>query len=101
MSERLDAGFDPAACWEEVRLAVLGDDDRRLWLAWRKHYPSRFWKQMGQFALGPMCEAVGVPYANVLRRLTAYEMNPARDITADRELLRRESSRPPPPPRNS
>jgi hypothetical protein len=97
MNGQVEAGFNPAACWEEVRLAVLGSDDRRLWLAWRKHYPTRFWKQMGQFALGPMCDAIGVPYAKVLRRLTAYEMDPLRDMAADRELLRRESSRPPPP----
>lgn len=96
MNTQAELVMAPDACWEEVRAAVLGDDDRQLWLAWRKHYPSRFWKQMGHFALGPMCEAIGVRYSNVLRRLTAYEMHPERDMDADRELLRRESSRPPP-----
>lgn len=75
------------ALWRQVKDAIRGDDDRKLWLVWKLAYRHRFWRHFGVMGPGQVCAKDGVSYEDVLRRLTNYEMRKDRVSAADEAEL--------------
>ena len=92
------SGFDPRfaqRCWGEIHQAMLSEDDRALWLAWKKHFPLRFWRGLDVPGVGALCRDAGIEYGELLRRVTGYDRDAKRDKLADEVQVERESQRPP------
>ncbi|MFO0670628.1 MAG: hypothetical protein U0235_13520 [Polyangiaceae bacterium] len=75
-------------CWNEILHAFEAKDDRALWLAWKKYFPLRFWKVLEVPGVGALCRTAGIDYTEVLRRVTAYDLDPTRNRAADDAELR-------------
>lgn len=75
------------AVWRQVKDAARGNDDRKLWLTWKFAYRLRFWRHFGVMGPGQVCAKEGVPYDDILRRLTNYEMRKDRNSAADEAEL--------------
>ena len=76
--------------WKQVEEAYRGTDERTLWFAWKMAYRARFWKHFDAMGPGQVCAKHNVPYDQLLKRLTAYEMRTDRVSAADEaELLER------------
>jgi hypothetical protein len=75
------------ALFQQVQEAFRGTDERKLWFAWKRAYRLRFWKPFGAMGPGQVCAQFKVPYDELLKRITAYEMAPKRNSQLDEAEL--------------
>ena len=78
------------ALWAAVRSALSDNDERRLWLAWKRAYRLRFWKVLEFTGPGQICVRDGISHQEILKRITRYELSPDRDKAADEAELARD-----------
>lgn len=84
---------DPTArdLWDEIYRAAVMGDDRELWFVWKKNFPTRFWRNLGVPGIGSLCRDAGIDFADVLKRVTAYDMSLDRETREVEEQRVRDS----------
>ena len=81
------------ALWDEIKRAATLGDDRELWFVWKKNFASRFWRDLGAAGIGALCRDAGIDYADILRRITVYDMSLDKDSREVEEQRVRDSQR--------